>query len=118
MKVGVTGILFQYGDTHYPIHDIDERDLRAAVVGEEKKVLCAMLHTADAMDLLRQQTKQVKIVIRQREYEGESHNVIAELPGQSDEWIALTAHYDTTALSHGSYDNMSGCVGSWGCWIC
>ena len=111
MKVGVKGILFQYGDTHYPIHDIDERDLRAAVVGEEKKVLCAMLHTADAMDLLRQQTKQVKIVIRQREYEGESHNVIAELPGQGDEWIALTAHYDTTSLSHGSYDNMSGCVG-------
>ena len=111
MKAGAKGILFQYGDTHYPIHDIDERDLRAAVVGEERKVLCAMLHTADAVDLLRQQAKRVKISVRQREYEGESHNVIAELPGQRDEWIVLSAHYDTTALSHGSYDNMSGCVG-------
>ena len=111
MKAGAKGILFQYGDTHYPIDDIDERDLRAAVVGEERKVLCAMLHTADAVDLLRNETKRVKISIRQREYEGESHNVIAELPGKRDEWIVLSAHYDTTALSHGSYDNMSGCVG-------
>ena len=23
----------------------------------------------------------------------------------------LSAHYDTTALSHGAYDNMSGCAG-------
>ena len=111
MKAGAKGLLFQYGNVHYPIDDIDERDLRAAVVGEERKVLCAMLHTADAVDLLRNGVKRVSITIEQREWEGESHNVVAELPGKKDEWIALTAHYDTTALSHGSYDNMSGCVG-------
>lgn len=111
MKAGAKGLLFQYGNVHYPIDDIDERDLRAAVVGEERKVLCAMLHTADAVDLLRNGVQRVSITIRQREWEGESHNVVAELPGKKDEWIALTAHYDTTALSHGSYDNMSGCVG-------
>ena len=111
MKAGAKGLLFQYGNVHYPIDDIDERDLRAAVVGEERKVLCAMLHTADAVDLLRNGVKRVSITIEQREWEGESHNVVAELPGLRDEWIALTAHYDTTALSHGSYDNMSGCVG-------
>ena len=111
MKVGAKGILFQYGNIHYPIDDIDERDLRAAVVGEERKVLCAMIHTASALELLRRETKRVEITIRQREWEGESHNVVAELPGKKDEWIVLSAHYDTTALSHGSYDNMSGCVG-------
>ena len=37
--------------------------------------------------------------------------MIAELPGETEEWIVLSAHYDSTALSHGSYDNMSGCVG-------
>ena len=111
MKAGAKGLLFQYGNVHYPIDDIDERDLRAAVVGEERKVLCAMLHTADAVDLLRNGVKRISITIQQREWEGESHNVVAELPGKKDEWIALTAHYDTTALSHGSYDNMSGCVG-------
>ena len=111
MKAGARGILFQYGNVHYPIDDIDERDLRAAVVGEERRVLCAMIHTASAVELLRSGTQRVRISIRQREWEGESHNVIAELPGKRDEWIVLSAHYDTTALSHGSYDNMSGCAG-------
>ncbi len=111
MKAGAKGILFQYGNVNFPNRDIDERDLRAAVVGEERKVLCATIHTADAVELLRNETKRVSLAIKQREWEGESHNVVAELPGQRDEWIVLTAHYDTTALSHGSYDNMSGCVG-------
>ncbi|MBO4916087.1 MAG: Zn-dependent exopeptidase M28, partial [Oscillospiraceae bacterium] len=96
---------------HFPNRDIDERDLRAQVVGEERKVLCAMLHSADAVSLVKNKVKTVRIVIRQREFEGESHNVVAELPGETDEWIALSAHYDTTALSHGAYDNMSGCAG-------
>ena len=111
MKAGAKGILFQYGNMYYPNEDIDERDLRAAVVGEARKVLCAMIHTASAVELRRSETRRVEIRITQREYEGESHNVIAELPGKRDEWIVLTAHYDTTALSHGSYDNMTGCVG-------
>ena len=111
MKAGAKAILFQYGNVNFPNRDIDERDLRAAVVGEERKVLCATIHTADAVELRRNETKRVSITIKQREWEGESHNVVAELPGRKDEWIVLSAHYDTTALSHGSYDNMSGCVG-------
>ena len=111
MKAGAKGILFQYGNVNFPNRDIDERDLRAAVVGEERKVLCATIHTADAVELIRNETKRIEITVRQREWEGESHNVVAELPGRRDEWIVLSAHYDTTALSHGSYDNMSGCVG-------
>lgn len=111
MKAGAKGILFQYGDLHNGNRDIDERDLRSAVVGEQQKVLCAMLHVSAAVALVKNKTKRVRIQIKQREYEGESHNVVAELPGKTDEWIALSAHYDTTALSHGSYDNMTGCVG-------
>ena len=111
MKAGARGILFQYGKLHFPNRDIDERDLRAHVVGEARKVLCAMIHSADAVELVKRGTKRVKLTIRQREAEGVSHNVIAELPGEREEWIVLSAHYDSTALSHGSYDNMSGCVG-------
>jgi len=111
MKAGVRGILFQYGNMYYPHRDIDRRDLREAVVGESRKVLCAMIHTADAVDLVRRDVRQVRISVRQREYDGESHNVVAEIPGKRDEFITLTAHYDTTALSHGAYDNMSGCAG-------
>ena len=111
IKAGAKGILFQYGDLHNGNRDIDERDLRAHVVGEQRKVLCAMLHVSAAVALVKNRTKRVRIAIRQREYEGESHNVVAEIPGRNGEWITLSAHYDTTALSHGSYDNMTGCVG-------
>ena len=111
MKAGAKAILFQYGNMYYPQTDIDQRDLREAVVGEERKVFCAMLHSSEAVKLVKNGAKQIKLEIEQKEYDGESHNVIAELPGKRDEWIVLSAHYDTTSLSHGAYDNMSGCAG-------
>lgn len=111
MKAGVKGILFQYGDLHNGNRDIDERDLRAHVVCDERKVLCAMLHVSTGVALVKNKVKRVRIVLKQREYEGQSHNVVAELPGTEDEWITLSAHYDSTRLSHGMYDNMTGCVG-------
>ena len=60
---------------------------------------------------MKNKVKQIRLEIWQKEYDGESHNVIAELPGKREEWIVLSAHYDTTSLSHGAYDNMSGCAG-------
>ena len=53
MKAGAKAILFQYGNMYYPQTDIDQRDLREAVVGEERKVLCAMLHTSEAVKLVK-----------------------------------------------------------------
>ncbi len=111
MDAGAKGILFQYGNLHYPNQDIDERDLRPHVVGETRKVLCAMLHSSAAVELVRNHARILRIQVQQDEYEGRSHNVVAELPGLREEYITLSAHYDTTALSHGSYDNMSGCAG-------
>ena len=111
MKAGAKGILFRYGSLYNGNRDVDERDLRAHVVGEERKALCATVHASTALALVKNRTKRVRIVIKQREYMGESHNVVAEIPGKRDEWIVLSAHYDSTALSHGAYDNMSGCAG-------
>jgi len=34
-----------------------------------------------------------------------------ELPGECEKQIVLTAHYDSTSLSQGAYDNMSGSIG-------
>ncbi len=111
MKAGAKGIIFQCGDLHLPNRDIDQRDLRKAVVGEGKKVLCAMIHAEDAVALVKNKVQSIRLEIQQKEYEGKSHNVIAEIPGKREEMIVLTAHYDTTSLSHGAYDNMSGCAG-------
>lgn len=111
MKVGAKAIIFQYGNLHYDNEDIDERDLRQAVVKDAKKVLCATINVREAVKLVANEVKNVKLVLKQNEYVGKSHNVIATIPGEIDEYIALTAHYDSTALSNGAYDNMSGSVG-------
>lgn len=111
MKAGAKAILFQHGNMYYPHADIDQRDLREAVVGDGKKVLCATIHSGEAVRLVKTGVKQIRLEVQQKEYDGKSHNVIAELPGTCDEWIVLSAHYDTTSLSHGAYDNMSGCAG-------
>ena len=111
VKAGAKAILFQYGNIHYPDKDIEQRDLREAVVGEQKKLLCAMINSAEAVKLVKDNVKNIRLEVKQKEYDGESHNVIAQLPGVRDEYIVLSAHYDSTTLSHGAYDNMSGCVG-------
>ena len=111
VKAGAKAILFQYGNIHYPDKDIEQRDLREAVVGEQKKLLCAMINSAEAVKLVKDNVKNIRLEVKQKEYDGESHNVIAQLPGVRDEYIVLSAHYDSTTLSHGAYDNMSGCAG-------
>ena len=62
MKAGAKAILFQYGNSYYPHTDIDQRDLREAVVGEEKKVLCAMIHSAQAVELVKNKVKQIRLL--------------------------------------------------------
>lgn len=111
MKAGAKGILCTYGNLYYPQTDIDERDLREHVVGDARKVLCAMIHISSAVELVLDGVKRVQISVQQKEFDGESHNVVAEIPGRNGEFITLSAHLDTTRMSHGSYDNMSGCVG-------
>ena len=111
MKAGAKGILCTYGNLYYPQTDIDERDLREHVVGDARKVLCAMIHISSAVELVRDGVKRVQISVQQKEFDGESHNVVAEIPGRNGEFITLSAHLDTTRMSHGSYDNMSGCAG-------
>ena len=61
--------------------------------------------------IVNSEAKTARIVLDQDEYTGTSHNVVLDLPGDRDEWIVLTAHYDSTSLSQGAYDNMSGSVG-------
>ena len=69
------------------------------------------INVKDAIELVRRGVQTVKISLEQTEGKGTSHNVVLDLPGTAEEWIVFSAHYDSTALSQGAYDNMSGCVG-------
>ena len=110
LDAGAAGFITYDGDVHYPDRDIDEKRLRP-YVSKGRKVPCVNINAKDAFALVQSAPEKVSIRVEQTESVTTSQNVIAEIPGRTEEWIALTAHYDSTPLSHGAYDNMSGCIG-------
>ena len=110
LENGAVGFITYDGNANYADCDIDQRELRG-FVSKGNKIPGVNINAKSAIKLIKSGAKTAKITLKQEEYKGNSHNVIAELPGTSDEWIVLTAHYDSTSLSQGAYDNMSGSVG-------
>lgn len=107
---GALGFITYDGNVNYADHDIDFRELRS-YVSRGEKILGVNVNAKDAVSIINRNAKKARIVIDQDEYKGTSQNVVLELPGECDEIITFTAHYDSTSLSSGAYDNMSGCVG-------
>lgn len=110
LENGALGFITYDGNANYADFDIDQRELRS-YVSNGNKILGVNINAKKAIELVNREAKTAKIVIEQDEYVGESRNVIAEIKGESDETIVFTAHYDSTSLSQGAYDNMSGSVG-------
>ena len=109
-EAGAVGFISYDGNANYADEDIDQRELRAAV-HQGNKLLGVNINAKQAIKLVRDDAKMAKIVLEQDEYVGKSRNVVLDLPGEIEETIVLTAHYDTTSLSTGAYDNMSGSIG-------
>ena len=110
LENGAVGFVTYDGNANYADRDIDQRELRSWV-HKGNRTLGVNINAKDAIELIRKGVTTAKIILKQEEYTGKSHNVILDLPGQIPEYIALTAHYDSTSLSQGAYDNMSGSVG-------
>ena len=110
LENGAVGFITYDGNANYADRDIDQRELRKAT-HKGNKIPGVNINAKDAISIIRKGAKNAKILLKQREFEGKSHNVVLNLPGEVDEYIALTAHYDSTSLSQGAYDNMSGSVG-------
>ena len=107
---GAVGFITYDGNANYVDRDIDQRELRS-YVSQGKVIPGVNINAKDAIALVEQDVKTVKITLKQEEYTGTSWNVLLTLPGEIPEHITFTAHYDSTSLSQGAYDNMSGCVG-------
>ena len=110
LENGAVGFVTYDGHVNYADRDIDQRELRG-YVHKGNKILGVNINVKDATALINKGVKNAKITVRQEEYTANSHNVILDLPGEVEEYIVLTAHYDSTSLSVGAYDNMSGSVG-------
>ena len=107
---GALALIKYTGDANYADRDIDRQELRS-YVSKGNKIPCVTINVKDAIEIVRDDAVSARIVLEQEEYTGQSHNVILDLPGEIPEYIVLTAHYDSTYLSLGAYDNMSGSVG-------
>lgn len=110
LEKGAVGFITHDGNANYVDEDIDQRELRE-YVHKGNKIPGVNINTKKAIELINKGVQTAKIVLEQDEYRGESHNVILDLPGECDEYIVATAHYDSTSLSQGAYDNMSGSIG-------
>ncbi len=107
---GAVGFISYDGNANYADCDIDQRELRS-YVSKGNKIPGVNINAKSAIDMVNRGADKVKITLRQDEYKGTSHNVVMNLKGEVDETIVFTAHYDSTSLSQGAYDNMSGCIG-------
>ncbi len=110
LEHGAVGFITYDGHVNYADCDMDQRELRS-YVSKGRKLLGVNINVKDAVALVDARPATVKIVLEQEEWTGNSHNVVLDIPGEIDEWIVLSAHYDSTSLSSGSYDNMSGSLG-------
>ena len=110
LENGAVGFVTYDGNVNFVDRDIDHRELRS-YVSKGEKIPGVNINAKDAVAIVNGDGKMAKITLSQDEYKGNSHNVILDLPGETEEQIVFTAHYDTTSLSQGAYDNMSGCVG-------
>ncbi len=110
LENGAVGFVTYDGNANYADWDIDQRELRS-FVSKGNKLPGVNINAKSAIELIRKGVTDARIVVEQEEYQGQSRNVVLDLPGEIDEYIVLTAHYDSTSLSQGAYDNMSGSVG-------
>lgn len=110
LENGAVGFVTYDGNINYADRDIDQRELRS-YVHNGNRIPGVNINAKDAVELIRRGASTAKITLKQEEYIGQSHNVVLDMPGQVDEYIAFTAHCDSTSLSQGAYDNMSGSLG-------
>ncbi len=66
----------------------------------------------DGLRMVQERAREVTVVCRQKETEGQSRNVVVEIPGTGpradEELIVLGGHYDTVPTSAGAHDNAGG----------
>ena len=110
LENGAVGFITYDGDANYPDRDIDQRELRE-FVHKGNKLPGVNINAKDAIALVKQGSATAVITLEQEEYTADSHNVVLDIPGKNGKYIVFTAHYDSTSLSQGSYDNMSGSIG-------
>ncbi len=110
LKANVAGYITCNGSLFLDDRDIDQKEQRS-YVHQGNRMPAVNIHAEDAVKIVRNHGKLARIVMQQEEWMGKSNNVVVDIPGEVEDYIAFTAHYDSTHLSIGVYDNLSGVAG-------
>lgn len=108
-EAGALAFITYNGNINFPDHDLEPRELRS-YVSEGKTIPGVHVHVSTAIDLVNRGIRTARIELDQVQYQGPSQNVILDLPGESEDTVVFSAHYDSTPTSVGVWDNMSGSV--------
>ncbi len=99
------------GNVHRDDKDVLTRSF-GNKVENENRIPGVNIHLKDAIKIVKNNKPlQVELAVKQTEYVGTSHNVVVDIPGEGQQYVLISSHYDSTQFSHGAYDNMSGCIG-------
>ena len=111
LKAGAKAFITYGGDVYDKDADIDIRELREPLY-REGKLPGVHMRTIDAMNLVKENPKEVTIKLIKEEGVCDSRNVMSEIKGTTypDEVICFTAHFDSVLFSKGAYDNGAGSV--------
>ncbi|MBP5407694.1 MAG: Zn-dependent exopeptidase M28 [Bacilli bacterium] len=111
IKDGALGFILTTGDVYKDDKDVDidpylnrEADYKLGLIPT------VMIRMADAEKLVEENPKEVTIILKANDGKAKSSNVIARIPGEMDEVISFTAHYDSVRFSKGIYDNATGSI--------
>lgn len=115
LKAGAAGFVSISGS---PTDTGEDRISRAAAIpqkvyealNEKERIQGVGIHYLDAVEMVTEGAKKVRLTLLQEEVTRTSRNVEARIQGSdhADEILTLTAHYDSVPEGPGAYDNMAG----------
>ena len=108
LKNKALGFIIVTGNANYADRDVDQRELY--FLTDEERIPAVTVNIKDAIEMVANGCGEAELTLQQEVSEGVSQNIIVDLPGASDEYVLFSAHYDSTPLSPGVYDNMSSCI--------
>ena len=109
-EAGAKGVICCNGNLLNDSEDIDQKELRPPLreIGELPMI---EINVKDAFDMVQNGATKVKMTLKQKPAKANSRNVVCKIKGNRKPAIIFTAHYDSTPLSKGSYDNATGSLG-------
>ncbi len=111
LEQGAKGFIVTNGNLISDKEDIDEREMRKPLRDLKNELPGVAINVSSAFAMVQKGATEVKLTTVQEEYENVSRNVVCKIKGEKDPTIVFTAHYDSTALSKGMYDNATGAIG-------